>query len=57
MITGALILAGLGVVGSFLGWLRFRFCLKGDRVLVRSGVQVLATSRQPLEIAPEEVLT
>lgn len=38
MISGAVLLLGLGVVGSVLSWLRFRFCITGDRVLVRSGV-------------------
>ena len=38
MLSGAALLLGLGAVGSVLSWLRFRFCLTGDRVLVKSGV-------------------
>lgn len=38
MLGGFLILGVISVIGSFLGWLRFRFCIDGDKVLVRSGV-------------------
>jgi putative membrane protein len=38
MLSGLLFVAALSVVGSVLAWLRFRFCIVDDRVLVRSGV-------------------
>jgi putative membrane protein len=38
MVGGAILLLVLGVVGAVLSWLRFRFRIAGDRVLVRSGV-------------------
>jgi putative membrane protein len=36
--TGLIVAVILGIVGSILSWLRFRYCIKGERVLVRSGV-------------------
>jgi len=38
MLAGLLLAAVISVVGSTLAWLRFRFCIVNDRVLVRSGV-------------------
>ncbi|MCP4047871.1 MAG: PH domain-containing protein [Gammaproteobacteria bacterium] len=38
MLSGLMILAVIGVLGSVLHWLRFRFCVVDDRVLLRSGV-------------------
>jgi putative membrane protein len=38
VLTGFLIVSLISMVGSILGWLRFRFCIVDDRVLVRSGV-------------------
>jgi putative membrane protein len=38
VLTGFLIVGLISIVGSILGWLRFRFCIVDDRVLVRSGV-------------------
>ena len=38
MLTGLLLVALISTVGSILSWLRFRFCIVDDRVLVRSGV-------------------
>lgn len=38
MLGGLMIVAVLGTIGSVLHWLRFRFCVVDDRVLVRSGV-------------------
>ena len=38
MMGGLVLLLVLGVVGSLLTWLRFRFCITDDRVRVRSGV-------------------
>lgn len=35
---GLLVAIVLGVVGSVLSWLRFRYCIVDDRVLLRSGV-------------------
>ncbi len=38
MLSGLLLVGLLSIVGSILRWLRFRFCIVDDRVLVRSGV-------------------
>lgn len=38
MLIGLMIVAVLGTLGSVLRWLRFRYCVVDDRVLVRSGV-------------------
>ncbi len=39
LIQAALLLAIIiGILGSVLAWLRFRFCIIDDRILVRSGV-------------------
>jgi putative membrane protein len=38
MLTGLLLAGLIGIVASILSWLRFRFCIVDDRVLVRSGV-------------------
>ncbi|MFT5138383.1 MAG: putative membrane protein [Lysobacterales bacterium] len=36
--TGLIVAVVVGVGGSVLSWLRFRYCIAADRVLVRSGV-------------------
>jgi len=38
MLTGLLLFIVISIVGSLLTWLRFRYCIVDDRVLVRSGV-------------------
>jgi len=38
MLAGLLLAGVISVIGSTLAWLRFRFCIVEDRVLVRSGV-------------------
>lgn len=38
MLTGLLVLVLLSTVGAILNWIRFRFCVNDDKVLVRSGV-------------------
>jgi putative membrane protein len=38
ILTGLLLAGLIGIVASILRWLRFRFCIVDDRVLVRSGV-------------------
>ena len=38
MLTGLLGLALLATIGSIFKWVRFRFCVNDDKVLVRSGV-------------------
>jgi len=38
MLTGLLIFLAFSVISSILHWLRFRFCIVDDRVLVRRGV-------------------
>lgn len=38
MVAGLLLFVLISVIASVLNWLRFRFCITGDRVLVRSGV-------------------
>jgi putative membrane protein len=38
MLTGLLVVGAISIVGSIFSWLRFRFCIVGDKVLVRSGV-------------------
>ncbi|MGK2927530.1 MAG: PH domain-containing protein [Lysobacterales bacterium] len=38
ILSGLLAFAGIAVLSSVLQWLRFRFCITHDRVLVRSGV-------------------
>ena len=38
MLTGLLLVGLISIVGSILSWLRFRFCIVDDKVLVRSGV-------------------
>jgi putative membrane protein len=38
MLVGLLLVIVMGIFGSILAWLRFRFCIVDDRVLVRSGV-------------------
>ena len=38
IVSGIMGFAGLAIVASVLSWLRFRYCIDGDRVLVRSGI-------------------
>ncbi len=38
MLSGLMVVAVIGMLGSVLSWLRFRFCVVDDRVMVRSGV-------------------
>lgn len=38
MLTGLLLFVLISIVGSLITWLRFRYCIVDDRVLVRSGV-------------------
>ncbi len=38
MATGVIAAMGIGIIVSILAWLRFRYCIAGDRVLVRSGI-------------------
>lgn len=38
MLVGLLIVGVIAVFGSLLKWLRFRFCIIDDKILVRSGV-------------------
>ena len=38
MLTGLLVFALLSAIGAILNWVRFRFCVNDDKVLVRSGV-------------------
>ena len=38
MLTGLLVFALLSTIGAILNWLRFRFCVNNNKVLVRSGV-------------------
>lgn len=38
MLAGLLLVSVISIVASILTWLRFRFCIVNDRVLVRSGV-------------------
>jgi len=38
MLSGLMVFVAFSVFWSFLSWLRFRFCISEDRVLVRSGV-------------------
>jgi len=38
ILVGILVAGLIGIVASILRWLRFRFCIVDDRVLVRSGV-------------------
>ena len=36
--SGIALFLVLGVIFSILSWLRFRFCIDGDRILVKKGV-------------------
>jgi len=38
MLGGFMLVLAIGMIISILSWLRFRFCIRGNRVLVRSGV-------------------